>query len=52
MMRRVPHRKCFTVRRKGKGRGAIKSRCTTKKRAQAQMRLLYALDRPGFRLRS
>ena len=41
---KVPKRNCYSVKKaKGKGR-RIFSRCTSKSKAQKQVRLLYALE--------
>lgn len=52
-LRKVPRKNCYTVRKRGKkskGRRVF-SKCTSKKNAQKQIKLLYALDNPNFVLR-
>ena len=49
-IRKVPGKNCYSVRRKGKGKGSsLRSKCTTLEKAKRQVRLLYALEQPGFR---
>ncbi len=54
-IRKVPRRNCYSVKKaKAKGKGKVKgrrifSRCTSKSKAQKQVRLLRAIDNnPNF----
>jgi len=51
-IRKVPRKNCYSVKKtKGKKRRTL-SRCTTLKKAKAQIRLLNAIDHnPNFVLR-
>ena len=42
-IRKVRNKKCYTV--KNKKNGKVHSKCTTKKKAMKQIRLLYMVDR-------
>ena len=46
MMRKMPNRACYRVY--NKKTGTVKARCSTRKNAERQMRLLHALQN-GFR---
>ena len=48
-IRKVPGKRCYTVRiRYSKKPDRVMAKCTTLEKAKKQMRLLYALERPGF----
>jgi hypothetical protein len=49
-IRKVSGKDCYSVRKTGKRvKGSrITAKCTSLEKAKKQMRLLYALERPGF----
>jgi hypothetical protein len=46
-IRKVSGKDCYSVRATGK-KSRVTAKCTTLEKAKKQLRLLYALDRPGF----
>lgn len=48
-IRKVRNQECYRV--KNKNNGKIHAKCSTRENAIKQVRLLYAIDNPKFKLR-